>query len=104
VIGFPRLAGLAIGRYAAETGVDAVGMDTSVDPALAAGLVPSRVALQGNLDPLALVAGGDGMERDIAAILAALRGRPHIFNLGHGIVPYTPPEHVQALVDLVRGA
>ena len=102
VIGFPRLAGMLIGDYARATKVQAVGLDTAVDPAVAASLVPERVALQGNLDPLALVAGGPAMAAEARGILAALRGRPHIFNLGHGIVPHTPPEHVAELVQLVR--
>jgi uroporphyrinogen decarboxylase len=102
IIGFPRLAGLLAASYAAETGVDALGLDSSVDPALVAPMIPARVALQGNLDPLAVVAGGAGMAEEVAIILKALRGRPHIFNLGHGIVPHTPPEHVAALVEQVR--
>jgi uroporphyrinogen decarboxylase len=102
VIGFARLAGTMLGEYARETGVQAVGFDTSVSPAVAVSLVPERVALQGNLDPLALVAGGATMAAETGEILAALRGRPHIFNLGHGIVPQTPPEHVAELVRLVR--
>ncbi len=104
VIGFPRLAGLLVGDYAAATMVDAVGLDTSMDLGLAANCIPRGVALQGNLDPLALVAGGAPLQRETAAILAALRGRPFVFNLGHGIVPQTPPEHVAALVELVRAA
>jgi len=104
VIGFPRLAGMLIGEYARETNVQAVGLDTAADPALAATLVPAGVALQGNLDPLALVGGGAGMAAETRGIIAALRGRPHIFNLGHGIVPETPPEHVARLVELVRSA
>ena len=62
------------------------------------------VALQGNLDPLALVAGGAALRRETAAVLTALKGRPSVFNLGHGIVPQTPPEHVAALVEQVRAA
>ena len=104
VIGFPRLAGMLLGVYAAATGVDAVGMDTSVDPLLAAALVPDTVAVQGNLDPLALVAGGAALKQEARSILDALAGRPFIFNLGHGIVPQTPPEHVADLVQLVRAA
>lgn len=104
IIGFPRLAGVLVGRYAAETGVDAVAIDTGADLALAASLVPAGVATQGNLDPLALVAGGDALRREAEAVLAAARGRPHVFNLGHGIVPQTPPEHVAELVRMVRGA
>ena len=67
-------------------------------------LVPERMAMQGNLDPLALVAGGAALEGAADDILAAMRGRPFVFNLGHGIVPGTPPEHVAALVARVRAA
>ncbi|HXT78877.1 MAG TPA: uroporphyrinogen decarboxylase family protein, partial [Acetobacteraceae bacterium] len=69
---------------------------------LAARLLPERIALQGNLDPLALVAGGQVMAAEVAGLLDAMKGRPFVFNLGHGIVPQTPPAHVAALVDLVR--
>jgi uroporphyrinogen decarboxylase len=84
--------------------VDALGLDSSADPALVAQMVPEDIALQGNLDPLALVAGGPGMAADAGAILTALRGRPHVFNLGHGILPHTPIAHVAALVEQVRSA
>lgn len=104
VIGFPRLAGVLVGEYAARTGVDAVALDTGADLARAAGLVPDGVATQGNLDPLALVAGGDALAAEADGVLAAARGRPHVFNLGHGIVPQTPPEHVLDLVRRVRAA
>ncbi len=104
VIGFPRLAGQMLGRYAAASGVDAVAMDTAPHPALAARDVPPTVALQGNLDPLALLAGGRALHDAAAAILAAMRGRPFVFNLGHGILPATPPEHVAALLEQVRAA
>ena len=102
VIGFPRLAGMMLGAYAAQTGVQAAGIDTSADPALAAGLIPAAVALQGNLDPLALCVGGAALRDEATGIMTALRGRPHIFNLGHGIIPQTPPEHVGELVRIVR--
>ena len=75
-----------------------------MDLALAARCMPAGTALQGNLDPLALVAGGRRCGAKRAAILAALKGRPCVFNLGHGIVPQTPPEHVAALVEQVRAA
>ncbi len=104
IIGFPRLAGLLMGNYATGTLVDAVGLDTSMELGLAARCIPSNVAMQGNLDPLALVAGGVPMQRETATILHALKGRPFVFNLGHGIVPQTPPEHVAELVGLVRAA
>ena len=102
VIGFPRLAGLYAGLYAERTGVDCVALDTGTDPARAASRMPDSVAIQGNLDPIALIAGGDAMKRETAAILGALRGRPHIFNLGHGILPQTRPEHVAELVEFLR--
>ena len=79
-------------------------MDTGMDVAAVARTVPAATALQGNLDPMALVAGGDAMRGEVAAILDAMRGRPFVFNLGHGIVPQTPVEHVAALVELVRAA
>ncbi|MGG5820686.1 uroporphyrinogen decarboxylase [Falsiroseomonas sp. HW251] len=102
VIGFPRLAGPLIGEYAQRTGVNTVAMDTAMDPRLAASLVPANVGLQGNLDPLSLVAGGIALETEARQILAAMRGRPFVFNLGHGIEKETPPEHVAQLVRLVR--
>jgi uroporphyrinogen decarboxylase len=104
VIGFPRMAGLSIEAYALETGVNAIGLDTAIDLTRAVPLLPNTVAAQGNLDPLALVAGGDVMAEETQAILAAMHGRPFIFNLGHGIVPQTPPEHVSALIELVRAS
>ena len=102
MIGFPRLAGLLARDYAASL-VDAIGVDTGSDIAAVAAMLPARMAVQGNLDPLALVAGGQAMAAEVVAILDAVRGRPFIFNLGHGIVPQTPPEHVAALLELVRG-
>jgi uroporphyrinogen decarboxylase len=104
VIGFPRLAGVQVGAYAAGTGVSAVALDTGADLSLALPMIPLSVATQGNLDPLALVAGGAALRAEAHSVLEAVRGRPHIFNLGHGIVPQTPPEHVADLVQLVRSA
>jgi uroporphyrinogen decarboxylase len=104
VIGFPRLAGLSIEAYAKETGVNAVGLDTGMDLTRVVPLLPKTVAAQGNLDPLALVAGGGALAVETQAILAAMRGHPFIFNLGHGIVPQTPPEHVAALIEMVRAS
>jgi uroporphyrinogen decarboxylase len=104
VIGFPRGAGEKIGRYAAATGVQGVGCDTGMRTEAMADLARSAgVVVQGNLDPMALVAGGVEMERQAGELLKGLAGVPHIFNLGHGIVPETPPEHVARLVELVRG-
>ena len=101
IIGFPRLAGVMLAEYAA-TGANAIGLDTGMDPVRAAAMLPPGIALQGNLDPMALVAGGDSMLREVDTVLSAMRGRPFVFNLGHGIVPHTPPEHVAALVASVR--
>jgi uroporphyrinogen decarboxylase len=102
VIGFPRLAGAMLAEYARGTGARGVAIDTAMNPVAAADMVPPTIALQGNLDPLAVVAGGPAMRAGATAILDALRGRPHIFNLGHGLVPQTPPEHVGELVELIR--
>jgi uroporphyrinogen decarboxylase len=104
VIGFPRLAGTMLGDYAVMSTADGIGLDTASDPARAQWLVPARTALQGNLDPLALLAGGKALSDEVRGILLAMRGRPFIFNLGHGIVPQTPPEHVATLAELVRAA
>ena len=104
VIGFPRLAGLLIGEYAVTTGVQAVGLDTSIDLHAVRRSVPESVTLQGNLDPLVLVAGGLALRRECQAVLTALKGQPCIFNLGHGIIPQTPPENVSSLVEQVRAA
>ena len=79
-----------------------IGVDTSADLAVVMNQVPAAMAIQGNLDPLALLAGGQAMMRETDAILAAMRGRAFIFNLGHGIVPQTPPVNVDALVARVR--
>ena len=103
VIGFPRGAGALLPDYAAETGVSAIGIDTAV-PARWAAALQGEVAVQGNLDPHALVAGGAALEAETDAILAALGGGRLIFNLGHGILPQTPPEHVAALIARVQGA
>jgi uroporphyrinogen decarboxylase len=102
IIGFPRGAGLSAKRYAEATGVDAVGCDTAMPLKAMRELSQAGVAVQGNLDPLLLVAGGAALKERVAATLNALRGVPHIFNLGHGIVPQTPLEHVAELVALVR--
>jgi uroporphyrinogen decarboxylase len=103
VIGFPKGAGGKLGAYARETGVSALGLDETVDPAWAARELPGHLPLQGNLDPLALIAGGEALRRAVAGILDAFAGRPHIFNLGHGILPDTPIAHVEELLELVKG-
>ncbi len=102
IIGFPRGAGAQAAGYVTKTGVDGVGCDTAMPLALMAGPLADKAVVQGNLDPLLLVAGGKAMEQRVAAILTALEGKRFIFNLGHGIVPQTPPENVARLVELVR--
>lgn len=102
IIGFPKGAGGKLPAYARETGVDAIGLDETVDPRWAAASLPHDLPVQGNLDPLALIAGGEMLANEVANILSALEGRPHIFNLGHGILQDTPIEHVEQLLRLVR--
>jgi uroporphyrinogen decarboxylase len=102
IIGFPKGAGAKLAAYARETGVDALGLDETVDPDWAARELPERLALQGNLDPLALLAGGAALESAVGRILSRFEGRPHVFNLGHGIIKETPIGHVEQLLALVR--
>ncbi len=103
VIGFPKGADRAIGDFVGETGVDAVGVDWTVSLDAVRADLRGRAALQGNLDPMLLVAGGAGLDAAIDDILAAMDGAPFIFNLGHGIVPETPIAHVEQLIRRVRG-
>lgn len=105
IIGFPRattLRGYEI--YAHETGVDAISLDTSAPLQWAAEALGRSVAIQGNLDPIALIAGGRALSDAVEGILEATRGTRFVFNLGHGILPETPPEHVAAVVTQVRNA
>jgi uroporphyrinogen decarboxylase len=104
IIGFPRGAGLLYPRYFAATGVDAVGLDTTVPLVFARDTLQTMGTVQGNLDPLLLVSGGAPMREGTRAIVDALGQGPFVFNLGHGIVPETPPEHVAELVAQLRGA
>ena len=103
VIGFPKGSGEKLPAYARETGVDAIGLDETIDPLWAARELPAGMPVQGNLDPLLLLAGGDGLERAARHILDAFAGRPHVFNLGHGIDKDTPIAHVERLLTIVRG-
>ncbi len=103
VIGFPKGAGEKLPAYARETGVNALGLDETIDPLWAAAALPAGLPVQGNLDPLLLIAGGPELERQATRILEAFVDRPHVFNLGHGIDQTTPLEHVGELLSLVRG-
>jgi uroporphyrinogen decarboxylase len=102
VIGFPKGAGGKLGDYTRETGVDAIGVDETVNPEWAAREIRDDFPVQGNLDPLALIAGGEVLAQAVERILSAFEGRPHIFNLGHGILQDTPIAHVEELLRLVR--
>ncbi|USR01981.1 uroporphyrinogen decarboxylase [Sphingomonas aerolata] len=102
VIGFPKGAGGKLPAYARETGADAIGLDETVDPVWAHASLPADLPVQGNLDPLALIAGGADLDAAIDRILGAFGDRPHVFNLGHGILPDTPIAHVEQLIARVR--
>jgi len=103
VIGFPKGAGGKLGAYARETKVTALGLDETVDPFWAARTLPARLPVQGNLDPLMLIAGGATMRDAVKRILDAFAERPHIFNLGHGILQDTPVAHVQDMLAAAKG-
>lgn len=100
VIGFPRGCGARAAEYAAATGVDAVSIDQATVPERARDEL--RCAVQGNLDPVLLMAGGPPMAAEVAHLRRVFAGRPFVFNLGHGVLPATPPENVTELVRLVR--
>ena len=102
IIGFPRAVGPLYTEFIDQTGVNGVSCDTSLPLAFIRDELQSRATVQGNLDPLLLVSGGDALDRRVDEILEALSGGPFIFNLGHGIVPQTPPEHVAQLVERIR--
>ena len=104
VIGFPKGAGLRLERYQGKTGIDAIGIDWTVPLDYARERLQPNGAVQGNLDPIVLLAGGEALDRAIDAILEALSPGRFIFNLGHGILPETPIAHVERLVARVRGA
>lgn len=104
VIGFPKGAGGKIAAYARETGVNAIGIDETVDPIWAAKELPVKLTVQGNLDPLVLISGGEGLDAAVDVMLDAFGDRPHIFNLGHGILQDTPIANVEQLISRVKGA
>jgi uroporphyrinogen decarboxylase len=103
IIGFPRGAGALLPAYVAATGVDAVSIDWGAEPEMIRKDVQSKIAVQGNLDPLALIAGGSALDAAIDDVLANYAGGRLIFNLGHGILPETPIAHVERMAARVRG-
>lgn len=103
IIGFPKGAGEKLSAYVRETKVDAIALDETIDPLWAAGVLPDNLPVQGNLDPLLLLSGGAELEREAIRVLDAFADRPHVFNLGHGIGQFTPIEHVERLLAVVRG-
>lgn len=103
VIGFPKGAGAKLAAYAAGTGVDALGLDETIDPVWANTVLPAGLPVQGNLDPLVLRAGGPPLVQAVGRITQALAGRPHIFNLGHGIAPDVPIAHVEQMIAALLG-
>ena len=102
IIAFAKGAGTRLGSYASGTGADCVGVDWTVPPADACKLVDQRVAIQGNMDPMRLIVGGSALDEGVDHVLKGFAGRPHVFNLGHGITPDTPIAHVERLVERVR--
>lgn len=102
LIGFPRGIGACYPAYARATGVDAVGLDTAVPLGWAAQTVQTQCTVQGNLDPHVLVVGGAALRREALRILDALGHGPFIFNLGHGVLQQTPPDHVSELAEIIR--
>ena len=102
VIGFPKGIGEGLINYANEVEINGIALDQHTDPFWANRALPSNIAIQGNLDPLCLLSGGHKMKNEISRIIDCFADRPHIFNLGHGVVPQTPPEHIQDLVDFIR--
>jgi uroporphyrinogen decarboxylase len=103
IIGFPRGAGMMTLPYLEMTLIDCVGLDWTIDREFAKDMLQSRKPVQGNLDPLALLAGGDALDREVDAVLEAFSDGPFIFNLGHGILPETPIAHVERMLKRVRG-
>ncbi len=103
VIGFPKGAGEKLPAYIRETGVSAAGLDETIDPVWANQVLPEGLPVQGNLDPLLLLSGGEALDKALDHILHSFAGRPHVFNLGHGIGQHTPIAHVEQLIATVRG-
>lgn len=102
IIGFPRGAGTKLRAYVERSGVDAIALDQDVSPVAIGGMIPPQMAVQGNVDPLALLLGGDGLRREVDYVMEGFKSFPHILNLGHGITPDVPPEHVSQLIQYAR--
>ena len=102
IIGFPRGGAIAAPLYARETNIDVLGLDTSVPPDWARTALPSNLPVQGCLDPLLLISGGEELTQRTRLIVDSLSDRPHIFNLGHGIHPETPIAHVEQVIQAIR--
>ncbi|WP_370517984.1 uroporphyrinogen decarboxylase [Saccharibacter sp. 17.LH.SD] len=102
IIGFPRLGGVMVEEYATKTGINTLALDTVADLPKIAKMVPEHITLQGNLDPMTLLNGGERLVQEAKRIRDTLKGRAHIFNLGHGVMKQTPPEHVATLVETIR--
>jgi uroporphyrinogen decarboxylase len=102
IIGFPRGVNALALAYADMTGVDGIGIDWTYEREIARDMLQPRVAVQGNVDPLALLAGGEALDREVDDVMATLGGGPLIFNLGHGILPPTPIAHVERMLKRVR--
>lgn len=102
IIGFPRGAGVMLPEYVRETGVTACGLDTAASPAFINNELPEAFPVQGHLDPLLLIEGGARLDARVRQLLDAYKGRPHIFNLGHGVRPETPIAHVERVLELIR--
>ena len=101
-ISFPKGIGEGLIDYANTVETNCIAIDQNTDPLWANRTLPSDMAIQGNLDPLCLVTGGQQMRDEISRIIDCFADRPHIFNLGHGVVPQTPPKHIQELIDFIR--
>lgn len=102
IIGFPRGAGGMLPKYVAETGVQCVGLDTAAVPDHVNAVLDSGMPVQGHLDPLLLLEGGERLDQRVRDLIAAYENRPHIFNLGHGVLPETPVPHVERVLDILR--
>ena len=104
IIGFPRGAGLLYERYITETGVDGISLDAMVPPGCARSRLQPLATVQGNLDPVLLITGGAALESAVKELCQTLGGGPFVFNLGHGVLPETPPENVEVLASLLAGS